>query len=115
MYAQKSQRRSFDATGRFLSEDLLAGHGAGTVEMSCTGRTETTIREGAEKSIITTSVDDMLIASSSADESNSVVTALATQFEITDNGEPTLHLGCSLERDRTICVRVCLRKSNPTV
>jgi hypothetical protein len=56
--------------------------------------------QGTENSIITTSVDDMLIASSSMAESDAVVVALASQFEITDNGEPKLHLGCSIERNR---------------
>ncbi|KAF7374996.1 Integrase catalytic domain-containing protein [Mycena sanguinolenta] len=56
--------------------------------------------QGAEHSIVTTSVDDMLIASSSIAESDAVVAALASQFEITDNGEPKFHLGCSIERDR---------------
>jgi len=56
--------------------------------------------QGAERSIVTTSVDDMLIASSTASESDAVVAVLASQFEITDNGEPKLHLGCSIERNR---------------
>lgn len=51
-------------------------------------------------SLLTTSVDDMLIASTNNVESNAVVASLASQFEITDNGEPTLHLGCAIERDR---------------
>jgi hypothetical protein len=56
--------------------------------------------EGTEYSIVTTSIDDMLIASSSTTESDAVVAALASKFEITDNGQPKLHLGCSLERSR---------------
>ncbi|CAK5271565.1 unnamed protein product [Mycena citricolor] len=54
---------------------------------------------GAERSYLTASVDDMLIASSSTKESNLVVEELAKQFEITDNGEPKFHLGCSITRD----------------
>jgi len=57
--------------------------------------------QGAERSIITTSVDDMLIASSTKTESDAVVSALASQFEITDNGKPKLHLGCSIERNHS--------------
>lgn len=57
--------------------------------------------QGAECSIITTSVDDMLIASSTTVESDAVVSTLSLQFEITDNGEPNLHLGCSIKRDHT--------------
>jgi len=53
--------------------------------------------QGTERSIITTSVNDMLIASSTIMESDAVISALASQFEITDNGEPKLHLGCSIE------------------
>jgi len=55
--------------------------------------------QGTEHSIITTSVDDMLIASSTIMESDTVVSALASQFDITDNGEPKLHLGCSIEQN----------------
>jgi hypothetical protein len=51
-------------------------------------------------SILTTSVDDMLIASTSPTESDAVVTALGSMFEITDNKEPTLHLGCGINRHR---------------
>jgi len=57
--------------------------------------------QGAECSIITTSVDDILIASSTIMESDPVVSALGSQFEITDNGEPKLHLGCSIEWNHT--------------
>ena len=53
------------------------------------------------RSLLTTSVDDMLIASTSDAESDTVVYALQSIFEITDNGEPTLHLGCGITRDRT--------------
>lgn len=55
---------------------------------------------GQHHSIITTSVDDMLIASNSKSESDSVVAGLSALFEITDNGEPSLHLGCNVKRDR---------------
>jgi hypothetical protein len=55
--------------------------------------------QGSEHSIIATSVDDMLIASTSDAESDAVASALASQFEITDNGEPKLHLGCTIERN----------------
>jgi hypothetical protein len=41
----------------------------------------------------------MLIASTSNAESDAVAAALTSQFEITDNGEPKLHLGCIIERD----------------
>jgi len=41
----------------------------------------------------------MLIASSTAAESDAVVTTLASQFKITDNGEPKLHLGCGIEQN----------------
>jgi len=41
--------------------------------------------QGAECSIITTSVDDMLIAFSTIMESDAVVSALGSQFEITDS------------------------------
>lgn len=52
------------------------------------------------RSYITTSVDNMLIASSSVTESDTVVNELASLFEITDNGSPTFHLGCTITRDR---------------
>jgi hypothetical protein len=55
---------------------------------------------GKDESILATSVDDMLIASTSDAESDAVVAALASRLEITDNGEPKLHLGCTIERDR---------------
>jgi hypothetical protein len=42
----------------------------------------------------------MLIALTSDAESDAVVAALASRLEITDNGEPKLHLGCTIERDR---------------
>lgn len=53
-----------------------------------------------ERSYITTSVDDMLIASSSVSESDAVIEALSSLFEITNNGEPSFHLGCSITRNR---------------
>jgi hypothetical protein len=43
----------------------------------------------------------MLIASNTKTESDAVVSALASQFEITDNGEPKLHLGCSIQRNHS--------------
>ena len=54
-----------------------------------------------ERTYITTSVDDMLIASSSVKESDFVMDQLTSLFEITNNGEPTFHLGCGISRDRT--------------
>jgi hypothetical protein len=56
--------------------------------------------EGSERSILTTSVDDMLVGSSGTSESDAVVLALKSLFDITDNGEPTYHLGCGIHRDR---------------
>ena len=41
--------------------------------------------QGSECSYITTSVDDMLIASTSDEESDAVVDSIASLFEITDN------------------------------
>jgi hypothetical protein len=45
------------------------------------------------------SVDNMLIASTSNAESDAVAATLTSQFEITDNGKPKLHLRCTIERD----------------
>lgn len=56
--------------------------------------------KGSEWSIGTTSVNDMLIASSLKSESDDVVKSVNSIFQITDNGEPKMHLGCNLERDR---------------
>jgi hypothetical protein len=50
--------------------------------------------------ILTTSVDDMLIASTTTAKSDMVVKQLAQMFEITDNKEPTLHLGCGVQHWR---------------
>lgn len=55
---------------------------------------------GLGRSVITTSVDDMLIGSSSTLESDAVVEQLGSTFEITDNGEPAYHLGCGITRNR---------------
>lgn len=57
--------------------------------------------EDSECTIITTSVDDILIVSSSMTESDAVVNSQCKLYEITDNGEPTFHLGCQIEHDRT--------------
>lgn len=54
----------------------------------------------SEQSYIMTSVDDMLIASSSTAESDAIVNAISLLFEITDNGTPTFHLGCSITCNR---------------
>ena len=51
---------------------------------------------GSERSYITTSVDDMLIASASKKESDAVIDTLASLFEITNNGSPNFHLGCGI-------------------
>jgi len=53
--------------------------------------------QGTERSIITTSVNNMLIASSTVMESDTIISTLASQIDITDNGKPKLHLGCSIE------------------
>jgi hypothetical protein len=57
-------------------------------------------RISREMTLLTTSVDDMLITSTSSAESDLVVSQLANMFEITDNKEPTLHLGCGITRSR---------------
>lgn len=49
---------------------------------------------GSEHSYITTSVDDVLTALTSKQESESVINELASLFEITNNSEPSFHLGC---------------------
>ena len=51
-------------------------------------------------SYIMTSVNDMLIALSSTTKSDVVVNSLASLFEITDNGTPSFHLGCSITHNR---------------
>lgn len=53
------------------------------------------------RSISTTSVDDMLIASTSKKESNDVVNAIRQHFELTDNPDVNFHLGCTLIRWRS--------------
>ena len=41
----------------------------------------------------------MLIASTTDEESDLIVNLIASLFEITDNGQPTFHLGCAIEWD----------------
>lgn len=55
--------------------------------------------DGNNRSYVTTSVDDMLIASNTDEESDRVVDLIGSLFEITDNGQPTFHLGCAIERN----------------
>jgi virulence-associated protein VapD len=55
---------------------------------------------GNAKSISATSVDDILIASNSKDESNAAVRDIAKLYEITDNSNVNFHLGCTIERWR---------------
>jgi hypothetical protein len=57
-------------------------------------------RRDNSQSMATTSVDDMLIGSSSISESNAIIAELGSLFEITDNVEPKFHLGCTIERWR---------------
>lgn len=57
-------------------------------------------RSGDALTILTASVDDMLLGSAGKAESDLVVAQLRSLYEITDNGEPTLHLGCNIQRDR---------------
>lgn len=52
-------------------------------------------------SISTTSVDDILLGSSSEAESDSVAGGLSQFFEITDNGPPEQLLGCKITRHPT--------------
>lgn len=52
------------------------------------------------KSISTTSVDDILLGSTSTHESDDVTNGLKTFFEITDNGPVTHLLGCKVTRNR---------------
>ena len=42
----------------------------------------------------------MLIASSSTQESDAMINTLASLFNLTDNGTPTFHLGCSITCNR---------------
>lgn len=49
-------------------------------------------------SMSTTSVDDMLIASTTKAKSNDVITGLQGLFEVTVNDSVNFHLGCSLTR-----------------
>jgi hypothetical protein len=58
-------------------------------------------RRASAVSMTTTNVDDMLIGSSSKEESSSILTDLGSLFEITDNKEPKYHLGCTIERWRS--------------
>ena len=53
---------------------------------------------GSGKSILATSVDDMLIASSSKSESDEVTKGLQQPYEITDYSEVEWLLGCKIER-----------------
>ena len=55
----------------------------------------------SDKSISTTSVDDMLIASTSKAESDDVIASLTNFYEITDNTNVNFHLGCSIIRWRS--------------
>ena len=55
----------------------------------------------SDKSISTTSVDDMLIASTSKAESDDVITSLTNFYKITDNTNVNFHLGCSIIRWRS--------------
>lgn len=57
--------------------------------------------DSQSQSISTTSVDNMLIASSSITESNAVVADIAKFFEITDNHDVRFHLGCAVTRWRS--------------
>jgi hypothetical protein len=57
-------------------------------------------RSGDALTILTASVDDMLLGSAGKAESDLVVAQLRSLYEITDNGEPTLHLGIQRDRER---------------
>jgi hypothetical protein len=58
-------------------------------------------RRNNSQSMATTSVDDMLIGSSSVTEANTIIADLSSLFEITENVEPKFHLGCTIERWRS--------------
>lgn len=60
-------------------------------------------RPAPEKSISETSVDNILLASSSTSESDSVTHGLAKFYEIVDNGSPSWLLGCKIIRIRGRC------------
>ena len=57
------------------------------------------IGEDNYHSYITTSVNDMLITSTTNKESDLIINQIASLFEITKNGQPTFHLGCAIEQD----------------
>lgn len=60
------------------------------------------VREGPNaKSLSATSVDDILLASSSIEESDNVKDGIATHFAITDNGEVKWLLGCRIVRNKS--------------
>jgi hypothetical protein len=62
---------------------------------------------GSSFTMLTTSVDDMLIASTSTAESDLVIKQLGDMFDITDTKEPQFHLGCGLTRNRNNhCIRL---------
>ena len=48
------------------------------------------------QSILTTSVDDMLIASTMEEESDAVVNDIQQHFKLTDNSDVNFHLGCTI-------------------
>jgi hypothetical protein len=51
-------------------------------------------------SIITTSVDNMLIAANSVAKADLVIAQLKSLFDLTDNSKPTFHLACGITHDR---------------
>ncbi len=53
-----------------------------------------------DQSLSATSVDDIVLASTSTNESDTVTKEINSHFEITDNGEPELLLGCVVTRNR---------------
>lgn len=63
-----------------------------------------------DQSLSATSVDDILLGSSSTKESDDVTAGLKTHFDITDNGPVEHLLGCLVERNRK---RGCIMVSQP--